>query len=320
MDRRELLQCLALGGGVSLLSGGILPKAFAAEETSSAGPKRTARVAHLTDVHLYDKRSSAQGLAKALQHTQSLDDPPELIINGGDAIYDALAVDRAALESQWALWKSVWKAECSLPVQHCLGNHDVWGWDQAQSGTTGKEAGWGKQYSLDQLGLPRTYHSFDQGGWRIIVLDSMTADDETVYRGELDAVQFDWLKNELATTPAETPIAIVSHIPIVTVGALEFEDHLKDDPRKRKMLSHQDARALVHLFRKHPNVKLCLSGHTHLTERVSFSGIDFVNSGAVSGLWWKGDHYHTDEGYNVIDLFDDGTFATQYVSYGWQVG
>ena len=319
MNRRELLQSLALGTGAAWWSTTAGPSPLNAAENAD-GRKRTARLAHLTDIHLYNKRHAAEGLAKALRHVQSLDDPPELLINGGDAVYDALAVDRSELENQWALWKATWAAECALPVKHCLGNHDVWGWDKAGSKTTGNEPGWGKRYSLDQLGLERGYYGFDIGGWRILVLDSLTADDETVYRGELDEAQFDWLKNELTVTPATTPIATLSHIPILTVGGVEFQEHVKQDPRKRSMLSHQDATELVHLFRKHPNLKLCLSGHTHLTERVSFSGIDFVNSGAVSGLWWKGDHYHTDEGYNVIDLYDDGTFENEYVSYGWMVG
>src|ERR1043165_2245237 len=56
--------------------------------------------------------------------------------------------------------------------------------------------------------------------------------------------------------------------------------------------------------RGYPSVKLCLSGHTHLTETISFGSIDFVNSGAVCGLWRKGKYFHTSEGYNVVDLYD----------------
>jgi predicted phosphodiesterase len=85
------------------------------------------------------------------------------------------------------------------------------------------------------------------------------------------------------------------------------------------MLAHTDAHELLGLLRAHANVKLCLSGHTHQTETVSFGHIDFVNSGAVSGLWWKGDFHHTDEGYNIIDLYDDGSYTARYQSYGWTV-
>jgi predicted phosphodiesterase len=62
-----------------------------------------------------------------------------------------------------------------------------------------------------------------------------------------------------------------------------------------------------------------VSGHTHLTEQMQTAGVTFVNSGAVSGLWWKGNKEHTDEGYNVINLFDDGSVESHYTSYGWEV-
>ena len=86
------------------------------------------------------------------------------------------------------------------------------------------------------------------------------------------------------------------------------------------MLCHVDRGELLQLFRQHANVKLCLSGHTHLTEQIQMAGISFVNSGAISGLWWKGDNAHTDEGYSIVDLFDDGTFETTYQAYGWDAG
>ncbi len=319
MKRRQILKTLALGGVAAVLSGAMrLP---ATDETSAAEASNTrkpaTRFAHMTDVHVHPGRSSAQGLAQAIRHVHALENPPEFILNGGDAINDALAVDRAAVEVQWGLWKSAWKENGSLPLRHCVGNHDVWGWDKAKSKTTGDEAGWGKQLALDQLELKKSHHAFDQGGWRFIVLDSMTYDEETAYRAEIDAAQFEWLRTQLQKTPVETPIVLVSHIPILTVGTLGFVPRLRKYPPGHKMLSHQDAYELVALLRMHPNVKLCLSGHTHQTETIQFGELAFVNSGAVSGYWWKGDFLHTDEGYNVVDLFDDGTYEVEYVSYGW---
>jgi hypothetical protein len=37
----------------------------------------------------------------------------------------------------------------------------------------------------------------------------------------------------------------------------------------------------------------------------------------VSASWWKGNHQKVDEGYGVVDLFDDGSFEHAYVPYGW---
>ncbi len=317
MKRRNFLNSLTMGTGAGVIVTSSQTRANAESERGSTGRKRVVRFAHLTDIHLYTKRSAAAGLAMALQHVQSLDDPPNFIMNGGDAIYDALEAEFELLEEQWRLWSSVWKVENSLPVKHCLGNHDVWGWDQDKSKTTGEEAGWGKEYSLQQLGLNTSYYAFEQAGWKFVVLDSVQADDETVYRADLGEEQFNWLTGLLKSTPVDTPVVVISHIPILTVGDVGWSRELAKQPIAHRMLTHQDRGELLQLFRVHPNVKLCLSGHTHLTERIEIAGIRFINSGAVSGLWWKGDNAHTDEGYCIVDLFNDGTFATEYVSYGW---
>lgn len=43
----------------------------------------------------------------------------------------------------------------------------------------------------------------------------------------------------------------------------------------------------------------------------------YIAKGAVCGAWWKGDHRGFDEGYGLIDLYDDGSIANQYVAYNW---
>lgn len=319
MERRHALKSIALGGAAFL---GMREPAVEAMEQKpvDAERKRVARFAHFTDTHVYGKRRAPQGLATAIQHVHALDDRPDFILNGGDAIYDALEVSREEAESQWSIWKTTWKEHGSLPLRHCLGNHDVWGWNKAKSRTTESVAGWGKQLSLDYLGLERPYYEFDAGNWKLIVLDSMTFDEQTAYRAELDKTQFDWLVEQLKSTPATTHIAIVSHIPILTVGTIGFTEELRKHPEANKLLSHVDAYEILNLLQSHANVKLCLSGHTHLTESVSFGGIDFINSGAVCGLWWKGKFRHTSEGYNIVELFDDGSHASRYETYGWHVG
>ena len=322
MQRRDALKTLLGTAGFAISAVTNNRASFGGDpatgSTTSKSRNRTTRFAHLTDVHVHDGRNAPQGLAKAIRHVHSLDVRPDFILNGGDAIDDALEATREKVLEQWALWHSTWQREGSLPMRHCLGNHDVWGWNP-KSGTRGDETGWGKGLALEQLGLKMPYYQFDAGGWRFLVLDSMTFDPETAYRAELDKQQLAWLTEQLESCPAEMPILIASHIPILTVGSVAFTPELRKHPQASKMLSHRDAFELLALLQKYPNVKLCLSGHTHQTERLSYAGIDFVNSGAVCGFWWKGNFNHTDEGYNVVDLFDDGTYDTHYVSYGWDV-
>ncbi len=316
--RRFLRRSAVLGAGV-----GGLHWAFDAPGVSAAEPagdkQRTLRFAHITDVHVQPERGAPAGMAAALAHLQGLDDPPEMVLTGGDAIMDALAADAARTDLQWKLWQQVLAADCSLPLEHCLGNHDVWGWDQTASHTSGQEAAWGKQRALDALGLERTYRSFDRGGWHWIVLDSIFPDPATVYIARLDDDQFDWLAEDLARTPLETPVIVISHIPILSVAQIEFAELIAEDPRRARMGAHVDARRIIELFKNHPNVRLCLSGHLHLLERIEYAGVTYLCSGAVSGYWWKGDHATTDEGYSLVDLYNDGTFAHHYVPYGWQV-
>lgn len=76
---------------------------------------------------------------------------------------------------------------------------------------------------------------------------------------------------------------------------------------------------LQELFKQNPQVKLCLGGHLHLVERVDYAGVTCLCHGAVCGGWWNGDHRDCDEGYGLVDLYADGSFNHQYVTYSWQV-
>jgi len=302
-------------GAVSGLSGSRLA---AAEGPASAGRKRSLRLAHLTDIHVQPELAAADGMTAAVKHVQSLDDPPNLILTGGDMVMDVLGVDSARSKTQWDLWHKVLKDHCGLPVKSCIGNHDVWGWNKTASKTTGQEPGWGKQQAIDHFHLPERYYAFDQGGWRFLMLDSIFPDPESVYIGRLDEQQFQWLQQELKRIPAATPVALVSHIPILSVSVVEFQKQSGKDLLVPAGAVHSDAQRIVRLLRQHPNVKLALSGHLHLTERIEYAGVTYICGGAVCGGWWRGPHHGTPEGCMLVDLFDDGSIENRYVPYGWK--
>jgi hypothetical protein len=56
----------------------------------------------------------------------------------------------------------------------------------------------------------------------------------------------------------------------------------------------------------------------HLIDRVDYNGVTYLCNGAVSANWWKGRHKDCDEGYAVIDLYEDGSFEHDYVTFGWK--
>jgi 3',5'-cyclic AMP phosphodiesterase CpdA len=279
--------------------------------------RRALRLAHLTDVHVQPELGAGEGLAACLRHAQSLEDPPQLLLTGGDGVMDVFGADAPRAKVLADLWRRVWKAECSLPVEHCVGNHDIWGWDRKESGTAGNEPLWGKKWALDLYGLSRPYRSFDRAGWHFIVLDSMTPAADG-YVGKLDDAQFAWLAADLRAVPPTTPVLVLSHIPILSIAAMMYGDQEKTGQWVvPASWVHIDARRIKDLFRQYRNVKLCLGGHIHLCDRVEYEGVTYACGGAVCADWWKGNLDGTEEGYTVVDLYTDGAFDIQYVPYGW---
>jgi Icc protein len=300
MERRSALKGI----------GGLLLAPSLALAATPANNRPVLRIAHITDVHLKNKFGAPAKFAKCLQHIQQQQPKVDFILNGGDIVFDMNKENLSDINDQWSLMKSVMKSECSVPVHYCLGNHDVW-WNENSKGQTF----YGKQYSLGQLELPKPYYSFVKRGWKFIILDSVHLDiDNTWYIGKLGGEQFDWLTNELKNTDPEMPVLVMSHIPILT-AVLMIEDNIVN---RWEMLGgdmHTDTSKIISLFYKHPNVKLCLSGHIHLRDKVLYNNVTYICNGAVSGAWWEGNRRETAPGYGVLDLYPDGTFSEQYVNY-----
>jgi 3',5'-cyclic AMP phosphodiesterase CpdA len=222
----------------------------------------------------------------------------------------------------WDLWRRVWREECSLPREHVIGNHDIWGWDKQRSQTTGSESRWGKQWALEVFGLSKPYRSFDRNGWHFVILDPCQPSATQTYTAFLDDEQFAWLAKDLAATDKNTPIVVISHIPILTVTTLlTARPNQEERPTDWTVPGHlmlRDARRVHELFRQHPNVKLALSGHIHQVDRVDYEGVTYICGGAICGAWWGGNYRGMEEGYGLIDLYRGGEFAYQYVPYGWK--
>ncbi|MEN8254747.1 MAG: metallophosphoesterase [Verrucomicrobiota bacterium] len=310
-QRRGFLSA-TLGG---VVAGGAA--AMAAENTkNNTGDGGRFRFAHFTDMHIGPESNSATGLAAALRHMQSLNDKPEMLITGGDIVSEAMGATEKSANEQYALVEKVFEEECHIPVRHCLGNHDVWG-QYKESKATGKERLWGKKLPMAVLGLDERYYSFDQGNWRFVVLDSIFL-TPGYYKGQLDDEQFEWLEKELAKA-TDRHVVVVSHIPILSVAAyfLGSDAEKSGDWKVPGHWMHIDSRRITNLFAKHPNVKLCISGHMHMVDRVEYKGTTYICDGSISGNWWKGSNRGFSEGYGVFDLHADGTFAHEYTTFGW---
>ncbi len=304
LTRRSLLGTSLLAGASALLTTSPTP-----------APKRQLRIAHLTDTHITTESKAQLGFQKALEAAQSLDPKPDYILFGGDEIMDAFAADESKTKAQWDSYNSVKKANLEIPAIHTIGNHDIWGWNKSSSQTTGQEAKWGKNWCMEQFQISKPYHTVTKNNWKIIVLDS-TFPSGGGYTAKLDEPQFEWLENELKSTPKETNILLSSHIPLLCVcGFVDGDNAKTGNWVVPGSWMHIDFLRLKNLFHNHPNVKAAVSGHMHQVDMANFLGVDYYCNGAVSGAWWGGNYYEFGPGFAVIDLFDDGSVTNIYQSY-----
>jgi 3',5'-cyclic AMP phosphodiesterase CpdA len=254
MERRSALKSI---GGLLLM-----PTLGFGDTTKNDNP--VLRIAHLTDIHLKDKFDAPARFAACLHHVQQQNPKVDMILNGGDVVFDMNKESIGTINDQWQLYHNSIKNDCSIPVSYCLGNHDIW-WYEADKG----QALYGKKYAMEQLKLVKPWYSMVKNGWKIIVLDSVHLDiDGTWYIGKLGEEQFGWLTDELKATDKDMPVMVMTHIPILT-ALLMIEDNIVN---KWTMLGgdmHTDTAKIIDLFYQHPNVKLCVSGHLHMRDKVT---------------------------------------------------
>lgn len=323
-DRKSFLRTLSLlGAGTLLASGTPAPAITATESTSpplNTEPKRTGaakrvlRVANLTDIHVKADRVAEYGMAAALHAVNKMDDKPDFIINGGDAIMNAAALAKSTIKDQWNTFNRLLKNENSLPVYHCIGNHDLYGFLLPSANHDES-----KKWAMDEYAIAKPYYSFTQNGWKFIVLDSIHARKSVPgYFGKLDEEQMLWLRNELNATQVDTNVCIVSHIPILAICCLFDRDITNPDHmRIADNNMHVDSPELANLFFAHKNVRACLSGHIHLVDYVNYLGVEYFCNGAVAGEWWKGKHQQFAPAFCVMNFFDDGSVTREVNYYNW---
>ena len=307
MDRKKFIQnssLLALGSA-------LMPSTtFAHDEEAK---KSAMKVVFLSDVHVKPTDIPQEGMRKAWRKANAL--KPDFIINGGDAIMDALAADKSKTQAQWDVWNTIYNAENHLPTYHVIGNHDIWGWqltDESVKADPLYEKGW----VIKQFNLPGKYYSFQKENWKFIVLDSAQQNGGG-YIARLDEEQYAWLEKELKNTPSDQHVCIVSHIPIVSFcAAMFFDDMLPNgDWKLSRVLLHVDSRKITQLFTQYKNIKACLSGHIHLQDVVDYKGIQYYCNGAVSGNWWSGAFKGFDPAMAIFHFGKDGSVNREMVGY-----
>lgn len=287
--------------------------------TPAKGTSRLLRIAHITDVHILDQRNAESSFARVVAEINALKDKPDLIINTGDTVMDENKQTKETVAKRWDVWNKLVVSN-KIPMYSALGNHDVWyGPDETLDTEYKKEKRYGEQWAIEMLSLPDRFYSFEAKGWHFIALDSING--ASGYR--LDDLQFEWLTAELKKIPADRPICVFNHVPILSIGALMYLTQ-RTPAEEAKFPSgdmHLDHQRIKNLFYQHKNVKLCLSGHVHYIDSIEYLGVKYQCNGAVSGNWWRSP-LALDEFppvYSIIDLYSDGTSRTEPVYYKFDV-
>ncbi len=268
--------------------------------------KRSLKVAYLTDIHLPDDAAITERAKRAVQKAQNCD----LVLFGGDNL---MAIDHKPADqiaAQLKNWEKNIQPLLKKPSLAILGNHDVEQWQSDDASPMN-----GKRNAIKLFGMENRFWSKTLKGWRFMGLDTVHR-YENSYMGHLDPEQLEWLDRELKDT--KTPTVVLGHIPILTVtslanSGLQPKDRALPVGFGVNVANHQEA---LKRFRKAGNVKLALSGHTHMQDIIAYAGTTYMCAGAVCGGWWNGDNEGFGPTYVELELFDDGTFKQKFV--GWE--
>lgn len=309
MNRRHFLSSAALAAGASLLPLSALSRP---ETPSSLG---SFDFLFLTDTHIQPELAAADGCALAFKKAASI--PADFAIQGGDHVFDALAVDRKRADSLFDLYDHTQQA-LGIKVHHAIGNHDHFGLF-ATTGIESTTPGYGKKMFEERVGP--THQSFDHKGYHFVILDSIHLTEDKSWEARIDESQLAWLTADLDKLTPGRPLIVVTHVPLITAVAQYAAPTAAGGSgttpaSTHPQLSVANAWQVLPLLEKH-NTLAVLQGHTHINEVIRFRGIPYVTSGAVCGNWWHGTRYGIPEGFTIVSLHK-GKIDWRYETFGFK--
>jgi predicted MPP superfamily phosphohydrolase len=215
-----------------------------------------ARVILVSDTHLSPAAPQAQANWEAVLAYIG-EAAPDLVIHLGDLALDGvhdpddLHYGRQQLDRLPVAWHAV------------PGNHDVGDnpWPYGPDGsavTAGQRQRW-----LDIVGAD--HWSLTAGGWTLLAINAQLLESGL----EAEARQWSWLEQQAGESPADRPLALITHKPVTSTGA-----ELAISPPYR-FLPPPGHHRLADLFRERPPA-LVLSGHVHQYRLLRLDGADHL--------------------------------------------
>jgi len=307
MKRRDLIKKVGFAAGTVALNNTVMAASIASEKKK----QRVLKIAHITDVHIRPEYNAVSRFKRCLEMVKN--QKPDMILNGGDSIYaaDYNDIKKERVVELWSCWKSSVEIVKDIPMYSVLGNHDMW-WQGK-----GDEL-YGKPGVLKMLGLENNYYSFDKNGWHFIMLDS----NHPTSPGMLDDKQWNWFVEDVQNNSQNKPTLIMSHYPLLScTGITDNKPDFIGPFKVSGSYNHLDIMKFIEVFNKNKNIKVCLSGHIHLLDKVWYNDVSYLCNGAASGFWWepgddgKSAYKQTVPGYSILNLYADGSFDDEYIKY-----
>jgi Icc protein len=266
------------------------------------------RVAFFTDIHASTEGETVRAMALAAAAINGR--RPELVIAGGDLISGGFQSAAKTVEPRWQAYLEMHRS-IKGKVESVIGNHDLVAAIPEDDSPAAADP---RARFCEAFGLERTYRSFDAGGYRFFLLDSIVVTGgEEKYNGRIDDQQLRWLAFELESTDRNTPIVVVTHIPLLTAMFQATVGATEPALPNRVVVNNRE---ILELFDDH-NLLLVLQGHTHVNEMIRWRDTTFITGGAICGKWWRGSFHDTREGYGLLTLRPDRV-DWEYLTYGWK--
>lgn len=292
----------------AILLTGLVVIGACAPQTADKKPGNEFSFVFMTDIHVQPEKNAIAGFQAAIDKVNELN--PDFVITGGDLVMDVLGTSYGRADTLFNIYREM-QAKFLMPVYNTVGNHEIYGWYE-RSGADTNHPEYGKAMFEKRIG-PR-YQRIDRNGWIFFILDSVEKDGKGRYQGEVDTEQMVWLEEQLSHIDPSTPVAIITHIPLLTVAAQVYESPTTPNAPGIVVVN---AKEVLGLFENH-DLRLVLQGHLHYYEDIRLFGTNYITAGAVCGAWWEGPYYHTEEGFLLVQVVDDEC-TWEYMDYGWDV-
>ena len=193
MDRRQLMKLAAVGGGAVYLSG--LAGCSAVGSMQAKAAYDDFYFVQLSDSHWGfsgPPNPDAQNtLRQAVATVNALDDAPDFIVFTGDLTHTT--DDPGERRRRMAQFKEIVSALKVKQVRFMPGEHDA----SLDRGAAFKEF------------FGETFYSFDHKGVHFIAVDNVS--DPGARIGD---EQLEWIKQDLARRPKDSPIVVLTHRPL----------------------------------------------------------------------------------------------------------